>query len=136
MTGIIQLIGRIMLALIFILAGVGKITDPAGTIGYMQSAGLPGILLWPTIALEVIGGVCMAIGYKTRLAAFALAAFSIVAAVLFHSNFADQIQMILFLKNIAMAGGLMLLAVSGLTAYSIDSKRNQANFFGTRQEKR
>lgn len=136
MTGIIQLIGRIMLALIFILAGLGKIQDPAGTMGYMQSAGVPGILLWPTVALELLGGLALVVGYKTRYVAFALAGFSILAAVLFHSNFADQMQMILFLKNIAMAGGLMLLAVSGLTAYSIDSKRNQANFFGTRQEKR
>ena len=136
MTGIVQLIGRIMLALIFILAGVGKISDPAGTMGYMQSAGVPGILLWPTIALEVIGGICLAIGFKTRLAAFALAGFSLLAAALFHSNFADQMQMILCLKNIAIAGGLLLLGVSGFTAYSVDNRRNQNDFFGTRQEKR
>ena len=136
MAGIIQLIGRMMLALIFILAGFGKIQDPAGTMGYMQSAGLPGILLWPTIALELLGGLALAVGYKTRYVAFALAGFCVVAAALFHSNFADQMQMIMFLKNIAIAGGLLLLAVSGLTAYSVDSKRNQANFFSTRQEKR
>jgi putative oxidoreductase len=133
MTGIIQLISRTMLALIFILAGVGKITDPAGTIGYMQSAGLPGLLLWPTIALELLGGIALVIGYKTRLVAFALAAFCILAAVLFHSNFADQMQMILFLKNIAIAGGLLLLAVGGSTAYSIDNRRTTTDFFGTRQ---
>ena len=104
--------------------------------GYMQSAGLPGILLWPTIALELLGGLALAVGYKTRYVAFALAGFCVVAAALFHSNFADQMQMIMFLKNIAIAGGLLLLAVSGLTAYSVDSKRNQANFFSTRQEKR
>ena len=136
MAGIIQLIGRIMLALIFILAGVGKISDPAGTMGYMQSAGLPGILLWPTIALELLGGLALAVGYKTRYVAFALAGFTLLAAAMFHNNFGDQMQMIMFLKNIAIAGGLLLLAVSGLTAYSVDSKRNQANFFSTRQEKR
>ena len=136
MTGVIQLLGRIMLALIFILAGLGKIQDPAGTAGYMQSMGVPGILLWPTIALEVLGGLAIAIGYKTRYAAFALAIFSILAAVIFHRNFGDQMQMILFLKNIAMAGGLLLLATSGKTAYSIDMRRNQNDFFGTRQEKR
>ena len=75
MAGIIQLIGRMMLALIFILAGFGKIQDPAGTMGYMQSAGLPGILLWPTIALELLGGLALAVGYKTRYVAFALAGF-------------------------------------------------------------
>ena len=133
MTGIIQLIGRVMMALIFILAGLGKINDPAGTIGYMQSADLPGILLWPTIALEVLGGLALAAGYKTRYVAFALAIFSIVAAAVFHRNFADQMQMILFLKNIAMAGGLLLFAVGGSTAFSIDNKRSTTDFFGTRQ---
>ena len=133
MTGIIQLIGRVMMALIFILAGLGKIQDPAGTMGYMQSVGVPGILLWPTIALEVLGGLALAMGYKTRYVAFALAIFSIVAAALFHRNFADQMQMIMFLKNISIAGGLLLLAVSGNTALSIDNKRSSTDFFGTRQ---
>ena len=135
MTGIIQLFGRVMMALIFILSGLGKIQDPAGTVGYMQSAGLPGILLWPTIALEVLGGLALAAGYKTHYVAFALAIFSLVAAAMFHRNFADQMQMILFLKNIAMAGGLLLLAVGGSTAFSMDNKRSSTNFFGTRQGK-
>ena len=135
MTGIIQLLGRVMMALIFILAGLGKIQDPVGTAGYMQSAGLPGILLWPTIALEVLGGLALAVGYKTRYVAFALAIFSVAAAVVFHRNFADEMQMIMFLKNIAIAGGLMLLAVGGSTAFSMDNKRSSTNFFGTRQGK-
>ncbi len=135
MTGIIQLLGRVMMALIFILAGLGKIQDPAGTAGYMQSAGLQGILLWPTIALEVLGGLALAVGYKTRYVAFALAIFSVAAAVVFHRNFADEMQMIMFLKNIAIAGGLLLLAVGGSTAFSMDNKRSSTNFFGTRQGK-
>jgi putative oxidoreductase len=133
MTGVIQLIGRVMMALIFILAGLGKIQDPAGTAGYMQSVGLPGILLWPTIALELLGGLALAVGFKTRYVAFALAIFSVVAGLMFHRNFADQMQMILFLKNIAMAGGLLLLAVGGNTGFSLDNKRNSTDFFGTRQ---
>ena len=133
MTGIIQLIGRVMLALIFILAGFGKITDPVGTMGYMQSVGLPGLLLWPTIALELLGGIALAVGYKTRLVAFALAGFCVLAAVLFHRNFAEQMQMILFLKNIAIAGGLLLLATGASTAYSMDNRRTTTDFFGTRQ---
>ena len=136
MTAIIQPLGRMMLALIFILAGVGKIMDPAGTMGYMQSVGLPGALLWPTIALEVLGGLAVAVGFKTRYAAIALAIFSIATAVIFHRNFADQMQMIMFLKNIAIAGGLLLLAVGGRTAYSMDNRRTQTDFFGTRQEKK
>jgi putative oxidoreductase len=132
--GLIQLAGRIMLAIIFVLAGLGKIQDPAGTAGYMQSMGVPGILLWPTIALEVLGGIALAIGFHTRLAALALAIFSIVAAVIFHKNFGDQMQMIMFLKDIAIAGGLLLLAVGSTTAYSLDAKKKNANFFGTRQD--
>lgn len=120
MNGILQLLGRVMLALIFVLAGVGKLNDPAGTAGYMQAMGVPTLLLWPTIALELLGGLAVAAGFKTRYAAFALAAFSILTAVIFHSNFSEQMQSILFLKNIAMAGGLILLAVGGKTAYSID----------------
>lgn len=132
MTGLIQLIGRIMLALIFILAGIGKIIDPASTMGYMQAMGVPSMLFWPTIMLEVLGGLALAVGYKVPLVAFALAVFSIIAAVLFHINFGDKMQIILFLKNIAMAGGLLLLAVGGTTAYSIDRKRKKINFFATR----
>lgn len=132
MAGIIQLIGRVMLSLIFIMAGLGKLFDIAGTSAYMESMHVPSELLWPTIALELIGGIAIAIGYKTSIAAFALAIFSIAAAVLFHANFADKIQMILFMKNIAMAGGLLLLSVGGTTAYSIDRKKQNANFFATR----
>lgn len=133
MIGTIQLLGRVMLALIFILAGVGKIMDPAGTIGYMQSMGVSSMLFWPTVLLELLGGISLAVGYKTPLTAVALALFSIAASVLFHSDFGDKMQMILFMKNIAMAGGLLLLAVSGTTAYSLDSKKKHANFFATRQ---
>ena len=77
MNNILQPLGRIMLALIFILAGIGKIADPAGNMSFMQSAGVPGLLLWPTIALEILGGLAIAVGFKTRYAAFALAVFSV-----------------------------------------------------------
>lgn len=124
MTNILQLIGRIMLAAIFVIAGFGKIADPAGTAAYMQSVGLPSILLWPTIALEVLGGLAIIVGFQVTYAAFALAGFSVLAAILFHNNFSDQMQMILFMKNIAMAGGLLLLSVGGTTGFSIDNRNN------------
>ncbi len=133
MKGIIELIARIMLALIFVLAAVGKIMDPVGTTDYMQVMGVSTILFWPTVALELLGGIAIAIGYHTRLAASALAIFSIVTAVLFHSDLQDKMQMILFLKNIAMAGGLLLLATGKTTALSIDSKKEKTNFFATKQ---
>lgn len=133
MAGVIQLLGRVMLALIFILAGIGKIMDPAGTSAYMESMGVSSMLLWPSALLELLGGIAIAVGYRTSLAAVLLAIFSIAAGVLFHSDFSDKMQMVLFLKNIAMAGGLLLLAVSGTTAYSFDKKKKQSNFFGTKQ---
>jgi len=123
MNSFIHLAGRILLAIIFIMAGIGKIKDPAGTIGYMQSVGLPGLLLWPTIALEVLGGLAIVVGFQTRLVAFLLAGFTIVAAVLFHNNFGDQMQMIMFLKDLSIAGGLLLLVASGANGLSVDKKR-------------
>jgi putative oxidoreductase len=129
MVALVQPLARLMLALIFILAGVGKVIDPAGTSAYMQAVGVPSELLWPTVLLEIGGGIAIAVGYKTAFVAFALALFSIAAAVLFHSNFSDQMQMILFMKNIAIAGGLLLLATSGTTAYSFDRKKQKAHFF-------
>ena len=129
MAALVQPLGRLMLALIFILAGVEKVTDLARTSAYMEAVGVPSALLWPTILLEVLGGIAIAIGYKTALAALGLALFSIAAAVLFHSDFSDKMQMILFLKNIAMTGGLLILATSGATAYSLDRKKQQQHFF-------
>lgn len=117
----IPLIARVLLGLIFVLAGVGKIGDPAGTAGYISSGGLPGTLLvWPTIALEVLGGLAVIVGFKARWAALALAGFSVVAAALYHNNFADQTQMVMFLKNLAMAGGLLLVYLHGAGKFAFD----------------
>lgn len=118
-----HLIGRILLALIFIISGVGKLANPAGTAGFMESMGVPGILVWPTLALEILGGIALVIGFQTRIAAFALAVFSIAAAVIFHHNFADQMQMIMFLKNLSIAGGLLLLSASGALALGVDCRK-------------
>ena len=129
MTALLQPLGRLMLAFIFIVAGIGKLADIAGTSAYMAAMGVSSTLLWPTILLELLGGIAIAIGYKTGIAAFALAIFSIAAAVLFHSDLGDKIQMVLFLKNIAIAGGLLMLASAGTTAYSLDRKKQQSRFF-------
>lgn len=117
-----HLVGRILIALIFIIAGAGKLMDPAGTAGYMQSAGVPTIFLWPTIALELLGGIAIVIGFQTRIVSYLLAFFCVAAAVLFHMDFSNQMQQILFLKNLAIAGGFLLLASSGATALSIDKR--------------
>lgn len=122
MEKVTQLIARLMLAHIFLIAGLQKIGGYEGTQGYMESAGLPGMLLPLVILVEVGGGLAIMIGWQTKLAAIALAIFSLAAAALFHNNFSDQMQVILFMKNIAIAGGLMLLAVYGAGSYSVDGR--------------
>jgi len=113
--------GRILMAQIFLLAGISKISAYEGTQGYMESVGVPGMLLPLVIALEIGGGLALIIGWKARWAAAALAGFSIVSALIFHSNFADQMQMIMFMKNFAIAGGLMFLVAHGAGAFSFDN---------------
>jgi putative oxidoreductase len=117
-----ELGGRILMAAIFILAGLGKITQYAGTQQYMAAMGVPAALLPFVIALELGGGLLLVAGFKTRLIALALAGFSLVSAVLFHRNLADQTMFIMFFKNVAMAGGFLIIATYGPGAYSVDAK--------------
>jgi putative oxidoreductase len=117
------LLGRVLLSLIFIMSGIGKIADTAGTTAYMASAGLPGFLLPLAIITELGGGLLIVIGYQTRVVALALAGFSVVAGAIFHHNFADQNQMVHFMKNLAIAGGFLILFANGAGAVSIDGWR-------------
>lgn len=116
-------IARILLAHIFLLAGINKIMGYAGTQGYMDAMGVPGMLLPLVIILEVGGGIALIAGWQARLVAYALAGFTVLSAVIFHSNFAEQVQMIMFMKNFAIAGGLLLIAEHGAGAYSLDSRK-------------
>jgi putative oxidoreductase len=124
MNNAIILAARILLAQIFLLAGLGKLgAGYAATQGYMASMGVPGIMLPLVIALEIGGGLALIVGLLTRWAALGLALFCLASAAIFHTNFAEQTQMIMFMKNLAMAGGLLLLYVHGAGAWSIDSRR-------------
>lgn len=107
--------GRILLAAIFVLSGVTKLSAVEATIGYIASAGLPfaEVIFYAVVALELLGGLMLIAGLKTRLAAIALGLFSIAAAFAFHADFADQNQMIHFLKNLALAGGMFQVAAFG-----------------------
>ncbi|WP_293006273.1 DoxX family protein [Nitrosomonas sp.] len=125
MDKISQLVARIFLGQIFLISGLLKISGYEGTQGYMEAMGMPGMLLPLVIALEVGGGLAIMAGWQTKWVSMALAAFTLVAAVIFHNNLSDQTQMIMFMKNIAITGGLMLLAVHGAGGYSVDSKRIQ-----------
>ena len=104
------LLARILLMALFLVSGLGKLGDLSGTQAYMEAMGVPGILLWPTVAFEIGSGLCILLGFQTRLVSIVLVGFSLVTAFIFHHNFADQTQQIMFLKNLGLAGGFLLLA--------------------------
>lgn len=118
-----SVVARILLAHIFVLAGMNKIMGYAGTQGYMEMMGVPGMLLPLVIILELGGGLALIAGWKARLVAYALAGFCVISALIFHHNLADQVQMIMFMKNLAIAGGLLLIAEHGAGAYSLDNRK-------------
>jgi len=117
------LAGRILLAFIFVMAGYNKIAGYEGTQGYMDSVGVPGMLLPLVIILELGAGLALMVGWQTRWSAWALAAFTLVAAFLFHADFSNQMQSILFMKNVAISGGLLLLAASGAGRFSFEGRK-------------
>jgi|TARA_B100000073_G_scaffold174677_1_gene144515 putative oxidoreductase len=120
MIKILDLVGRIFISGIFLLSGFNKIGNYDGTVGWMESFGLPGFLLIPAIVLEILAPILIIIGYQTRIAAGALSLFCIATAVIFHNDFSDQMQIIAFMKNIALAGGFLFLVVNGAKGYSLD----------------
>ena len=117
-----DLIARVLLAAIFFISGVGKISAYAGTQSYMESQGVPGMLLPLVIGFEILVPVLLVIGWQTHYAALALAGFSIVTGLMFHFDFGDQMQSIMFMKNLAMAGGFILLFIHGAGELSLDSR--------------
>lgn len=121
-----EVAGRVLLASMFILSGFTKITGYAGTQGYMEAMGVPGALLPIVIVTELGGGLLIALGLWTRLAALALAGFTLLAALLFHRNFGDQMQMIMFLKNVSIAGAFLFLFARGAGRLSLDARRTAA----------
>ncbi len=123
---IFSLAGRAMIALIFVLSGLSKISAIEGTQGYMEAMGVPGILIYPTILFEVVAGLAIIAGFQTRLVALALAGFTLLLALIFHNQLGDQTQFILFIKNVAIAGGFLFLARYGAGELSIDNRRSAA----------
>ena len=117
-------IGRILLAAIFLISGFGKLADPAGTIGYISAVGLPLPEIGYAIAVivEIAGGLLLIAGYQTRIAALALAVLTLAAGIFFHNDFADQNQLIHFLKNVAIVGGLLQVAAFGAGRFSVDAR--------------
>ncbi|GGF42158.1 LysR family transcriptional regulator [Aliidongia dinghuensis] len=130
----IALVGRILLAVLFLMSGLGKLAAPAATQGYIAAVGLP----LPVAAyvgatgVEIIGGLLLIAGLQTRLVAAGLAVFTLLTAVFFHNNFADQNQMIHFMKNVAIMGGLLQVAVFGAGGFSLDRRFNRSVAVSTR----
>ena len=122
MTNILDLFARILISVLFFLNGVFKINNYTGSVDWMEGFGIPGILIIPAIVLEIVAPILIIIGYKTRIAAALLGIFCIATAVIFHSDFGDQIQLTSFLKNIALAGGFLFLVVNGAKGFSLDKK--------------
>jgi putative oxidoreductase len=118
-----DLTGRLLISAMFLQAGLAKIGGYAGTQGYMEAMGVPGMLLPLVIALEVLGAVAIIVGYRTRLAATLLAGFTLLAGVLFHWAPGDEVQGLLFMKNVAITGGFLFLAVRGAGDWSLDARR-------------
>jgi len=119
---IIEVFGRIFLSTIFLFEGINKIFNYEGTIEYMESFNVPEFLAIPTIILEILFPLLLIIGYQTKLSALVLAIFTLATALIFHTDFTNQMQLISFLKNFAIAGGFLIVFINGAGKYSLDHK--------------
>lgn len=124
LSAVVPTFGRVLIAAIFLLSGISKLTAPAMTIGYIQAVGLPLPVLayGAAVFVEIVGGVALIVGFQTRLVALSLTGFTLITAVAFHANLADQNQFFHFFKNIAMAGGLLQVLAFGAGPFSIDGR--------------
>lgn len=120
------LIARVLLGALFLVAGLGKLGDVQGFAGYMASGGIPAFLAWPAVLFEIFAGAALLVGFQTRLTALALAAFCLVTGALYHFVPADQMQMTMFMKNTALAGGYLALAGLGAGRFALDARRSRA----------
>jgi len=123
MANFFDLIGRIFISSIFLLSGYNKIFNYGNTVAWMEGFSIPGFLLWPTIVLEILLPILIIIGYQTQISAILLAMFCIATAVIFHLDFSNQMQTIAFLKNFALAGGFLFIAVHGPKEWSMERKK-------------
>ena len=117
---IVEFIGRLLLSALFLIEGFGKISMQEDVIMYMEDYGVPGILFVPATVLEILFPMLLIVGYKTKWAASVMALFTFTVAIIFHTNFSEGMQMILFLKDIAIAGGFMIIIVYGPGKISLD----------------
>ena len=123
MANLFDLIGRIFISLVFLLSGYNKIFNYDNTISWMEGFGIPGFLLWPAIVLEILLPIFIIIGYRTQISAIILAIFCLTTALIFHYDFANQMQTVAFLKNFGLAGGFLFIAANGPKEWAIEKKK-------------
>ena len=123
MANLIDLLGRLLISALFLLSAYNKILSIDGTMSWMEGFRIPGFLLYPTIALEIILPLFVIIGYQARVSSGLLAIFCLATAFLFHYDFVDQMQTIAFLKNLGLAGGFLFIVANGTKDWSIDSEK-------------
>ena len=123
MTNFLDLIGRILISALFLISASNKILNLQGSMGWMEGFGVPGFLIFPAIAIEIILPILVIVGYQARVAAGILAIFCLMTAFIFHSDFGDQSQFISFLKNIGLAGGFLFIVANGTKDWSVDREK-------------
>ena len=123
MANLIDFIARLLISALFLISAYNKIFSMDGTMSWMEGFGIPGLLLYPTIALEIILPLFIIIGYQARIAAGLLAIFCIATAFIFHYDFVDQMQTIAFLKNLGLAGGFLFIVANGTKDWAVDRER-------------
>jgi len=117
---IVELIGRIFLSVLFLIEGIGKLFTQEQVITYMEDYGVPGILFIPAVIVEILFPLLLIVGYKTKLAALVMALFTLAVTIIFHTDFGDGMQLISFLKNLAITGGFMIVIAYGSNKFSLD----------------
>ena len=122
LSNILDLIGRVLISSIFLLSGINKIGSYEGSHSWMESLGVPGVLLIPAIVLEVIAPILIMLGYQVKISAALLSLFCIATAIIFHTDFSNQMQFISFFKNIGLSGGFLFLVINGAKDFSLDKK--------------
>ena len=117
---VLELFGRIFLSILFLIEGIGKISMQENVIMYMENYGIPGILFFPAIIVEILFPLMIIVGYKTKLSALIMAVFTFAVAIIFHTDFEEGSQLMFFLKDLAIAGGFIVLFVYGPNKISLD----------------
>ena len=123
MANVLDLIGRIFISALFLISAYNKVFNLEGSMAWMEGFGIPGFLIFPAIAVEIILPVLVIVGYRARLAAGILAIFCLMTAFLFHLDFSDQSQLVSFLKNIGLAGGFLFIVANGTKDFAVDRER-------------